>query len=451
MIHVDARPFVRPKGRILHVSEYCYLDSTGGVQRYLAELLREMQLRGLHSSLMWLTDERTAARQSADHSVVVAMPSRGPDDGSADFRRAAERALLHASRPALIHFHTFGQREAVIAELAAQHSIPYLFTYHYPASLCPNRSLLRWGTTPCDGEIRALRCSACRLVSVVRTPRAPGAAAHQFAGSVAASARRAPAVFRRPAMAAWRDAVRHFLTHSVLVLFHVPRARPILEANGAQPATLHLCPPGVSADFLRWSGRPATPAPGDRSAPFVVGYVGRLDPLKGFGILVEGFMRTTWPKARLRLVGSSGPHGRDVEYVRRIEQLAGHDSRVQFVGGLPLGANASLYDRMALLAIPSVGVEGGPPLVLYEALQLGLPVLGSNQVGEPELVSRYGHLVDPNTPEKWAEVLSDVFDKIQRGQQWTANVNGADRLPRRTMADAALDIIGHYERIVGPA
>ena len=439
---------VRPRGdmHVLHVTEYAHVDSTGGIQRYLAGLLPEMASSGVRSALMWLT-QTPIPSISAGSMRVVPVASTGPDDASTQFRGAAERALLAAGRPTVVHFHTFGRREQLIAQLCARHEIPYVFTYHYPASLCPNRSLLRWGTTPCDGEVRPLRCTACRVVSIVRAPRAPGAATTQLARGLAVSTRRVPSVVQRQRMAAWRDAVRDFLRHCAFVLFHSPRARPVLEINGARADTLYLCPPGLTAEFLSSADGRATRTTESDSVPFVVGYVGRLDPLKGFGILVEGFMRTDWPHARLRLVGDSSVHQRDIEYAERIKVLARRDGRVQFAGGLPLSANASLYDGMSMLAIPSVGIEGGPPLVLYEAVQLGLPVLASNRIGCPELAARHGRIVEPNTPEQWANELTKVFAEVQLARQWPAEAANR-REPPRTMAEVARDIVGHYERIL---
>src|SRR5271170_2855785 len=101
----------------------------------------------------------------------------------------------------------------------------------------------------------------------------------------------------------FRRALRRFLSECSLVVSCCDWSRPVLLRNGARAETVRDCPQGVSMDFTAAMETAQPKAPREASDVFTVGYVGRLVPVKGAHILVEGFSQTREPKARLRIVG----------------------------------------------------------------------------------------------------------------------------------------------------
>jgi len=115
---------------------------------------------------------------------------------------------------------------------------------------------------------------------------------------------------------------------------------------------------------------------------FVVGVVGRLMPIKGVQYLIEAMVRLRehhgLKRNRLVIVGE-GPLRTGLE--RTVEEQ-GLLSDVMF-----LGARPDVYDVMMafdVLALPSL--HEGVPMVLLEAMAIGIPIVASNVGGIPEIL-----------------------------------------------------------------
>ena len=110
--------------------------------------------------------------------------------------------------------------------------------------------------------------------------------------------------------------------------------------------------------------------------------VGRLSPEKGQAGLLRTFARLVVkrPQLRLRLVGD-GPEREGLEALAR---ELGVGALVTFVGPLSEADALAEIARSDLLVLPSL--MEGLPIVLMEAMALGVPVVASRVAGIPELV-----------------------------------------------------------------
>ena len=359
------------------------------------------------------------------------------DDPPADLPARARALMAGPHRPDLLHFHTFGRTEAALARLAAAQHIPYAFTYHSPAWTCRRETLLRWGGPVCDGEVRVLRCSACKVHE-----RMPGPPALGYLGALASGLlgpllhdgpRRRRLAFTSDT-ARLRADLRQFLADCPLPVACAEWSIPVLVANGAPRARVVHLPQGVPEGFPA-----AAPTPGP--ARFTIGYIGRLNEVKGLHILVEAFRRTQLD-GRLELYGwSEAPALR--AYGQRLRALAGDDPRITFIPERPPHEMPAAYAGLSLLAIPSVWLETGP-LTLLEALQFGVPVYGSARIGQRGLLERYGRVIEPNTPAAWAAALEAAAAEHARGR-WK-RVALAE--PLTTMQDVAARLAALYARVL---
>jgi len=150
---------------VAHITKACHALTTGGTERYVLELIRGLERRGWQNSIGWIWNhpDRTPSMKNGVRILPLHTVSAQIDPVRKDFRRGVIMGLLQDERPDLLHFHTFGMAEAAVAELAVERGIPYAFTYHSPAWTCRRGTLLLWGESPCDGEVRTVRCSACKL------------------------------------------------------------------------------------------------------------------------------------------------------------------------------------------------------------------------------------------------------------------------------------------------
>jgi glycosyltransferase involved in cell wall biosynthesis len=157
---------------------------------------------------------------------------------------------------------------------------------------------------------------------------------------------------------------------------------------------------------------------------------------------MEGFSQMKADEARLRIVGydANNPHR---PYSQRLQKLAQADPRIELVPKKSFNDTLAEYRRLSLLAIPSTWMETGP-LTLLEALTLGVPVYGSNRIGQLNLLRERGRVVEPNTSGSWRAVLESAFEQHKCGL-WGEEVNRTrgDR-QIRTMNEVVSEMLGQY-------
>ena len=143
------------------------------------------------------------------------------------------------------------------------------------------------------------------------------------------------------------------------------------------------------------------------SAPRIA-FVGRLDPQKGFPVLVDAFARLAVDRPELRMVVAGD--GRDRDAVDRLD--AGVRARIEMLGRV---ANEDLARRVldgaAVLCSPATGQESFG-IVLVEAMAAGIPVVASDIPGYREVLRDDvdGLLVAPSDPAALAAALARVLD-----------------------------------------
>ena len=118
-------------------------------------------------------------------------------------------------------------------------------------------------------------------------------------------------------------------------------------------------------------------------------FVGRLTPRKAADVLLEALVEA--PRINCVFAGD-GPQRPKLE---RLAKELGVSARVAFLGDVAPSELAPLYAGADLLVVPSV--SEGTPLVAFEAMACGTPVLSSRIAGLPDLVHDWdtGFLVKP--------------------------------------------------------
>lgn len=135
---------------------------------------------------------------------------------------------------------------------------------------------------------------------------------------------------------------------------------------------------------------------------------GRLVEEKGYDTAIQAARMAGMP---LRVAGE----GPDEPRLRAL--AAGRD--VRFTGLLSPAELDELRRQAAVVMVPSKCEEACPYAVL-DAAAAGIPVLGSNRGGIPELIGDTAAL-DPDRPESWAEALralwGDPEERARRGDE----------------------------------
>jgi glycosyltransferase involved in cell wall biosynthesis len=354
--------------------------------------------------------------RSSGHEVVQYQVQNPPGPASAmgslflspwnPLQARTVQGLATRVRPDVAHVHNtwYAQSPAVVWALHRS-GIPTVMTLHNYRLVCANGQLFRDGA-PCEDCVGASPWHGvqhgCYRDSVVLSVPA--------AGTIALHDR----------LRTWTRVVDRFL---VLNEF----ARERLVRGGLPPDRIEVKP-----NFVADPGPRTRPAASSET----VLYVGRLSPEKGVELLVEAWRQVSDGALELVVVGD-GP------LRERLERRPA--PRLRFTGWLPTEEVRSRMLKARALVLPSVWYEGQPVTVL-EALAAGLPVLGSDIGGVPELLAPLGQgwLAAPGEVSSWAAALRALAHH-ERVEPASVRARGLYERSFST-ATAARALEGVYER-----
>ncbi|HEX2777926.1 MAG TPA: glycosyltransferase, partial [Gemmatimonadaceae bacterium] len=134
----------------------------------------------------------------------------------------------------------------------------------------------------------------------------------------------------------------------------------------------------------------------------------------------------------------------DTPYAVRLRELAASDPRISFRGPVPHEALGDVLGVVDVLLVPSRALETGP-LVILEALAVGVPVIGTPLGGIAELVEddRTGKLLPDVGAAAWSQALAWLAGNPDALARWRGAIG-----PQRTMLDAARDMVTVYDAVV---
>lgn len=180
----------------------------------------------------------------------------------------------------------------------------------------------------------------------------------------------------------------------------------VLSARGfAKP--VRFVPLGVDPEVYRPAG-PERPEERERRGlrGFVIGYFGRLLPMKGLADLIDALPRI--PGDWTLLVVGSGPEQASLEDRARRLGIA---DRVRIAGGVPHEEVPRLLGLLDVLVLPSRTT----PLwkeqfgrVLTEAMACGVPVVGSDSGAIPEVIGDAGRVFPEGDSAALARELASL-------------------------------------------
>lgn len=216
---------------------------------------------------------------------------------------------------------------------------------------------------------------------------------------------------------------------------------------GAPAERLDVIPNGIDPSrFVEARERRRQRRAAARDAPFVVGFLGRVVPIKDVKTLIRAAYNVVrkHPQTQFLL---AGPTDEEPDYFRECEEMARlfHlETAVQFVGRQNIVDFLPTIDAMVLTSISE-----GLPLVIIEAFCVGVPVV-STDVGacrelifgrapEDKALGRAGMLTKISSPDDTAAALGELAANPDLVDQMGAS--GFERVQRHYVQ---ADIIGTY-------
>ena len=160
--------------------------------------------------------------------------------------------------------------------------------------------------------------------------------------------------------------------------------------------------------------------PFTRQRPYVFS-ASRLDLRhKALDVVIEGFrlLAADFPEIDL-LIAGDGPQRGEVETIIADSQLK---TRIHLLSSLPHSQLWSLY-KGALMFVMLSRMPEGLPLVFFEAMACGLPVIGTRNGGTPEIVihDQTGVLIESNEPRHAAAAMRYLLSNPGRREQMGRN------------------------------
>jgi glycosyltransferase involved in cell wall biosynthesis len=401
--------------KIIHVP-FCFApDPMGGTEIYAAGLARDIQEMGFESLIAapgTMTSSYTADGLCVRRFEVSSETNLRQLYGEGDPHAAAGfEKILDEEKPDLVHLHAFTQGVSVrLVRAAKQRGLPVVFTYHTPTVSCQRGTLVRWGTTFCDGKLNVRRCASCTLHGLglnravaYAVGAIPPAAGRRLGdanlhGGVWTALRMSELIVLRHAMF---HALMAEVDHIVAVCNWV---RDVLLLNDVPSAKITLCRHGIRLPAGATTPRP-TVARAALEEGLRIAFVGRFDPTKGIHVIVDAFRMEPALRARLDIYGVVQGESNE-RYRKKMQALAGNDPRIHFCNPVSSEKVVPMLRDYDVLAVPSQWLETGP-LVALEAFAAGIPVIGWNIGGIAEIVQHQvnGLLVEPGAAGAWRKTL----------------------------------------------
>jgi D-inositol-3-phosphate glycosyltransferase len=214
--------------------------------------------------------------------------------------------------------------------------------------------------------------------------------------------------------------------------------RLLVEAYGADPATVHVVAPGVEEAFLR------EPSGRDGGGRVRVVLLGRIQPLKGQDVALRALALLDPATRPLLVIAGGVSPGRDA-YAAGLHALVrslGLEDDVVFVGALDRRATARTLAGAHLALMPSAAETYG--LVALEAAACGTPVVASRTEGLVDSVREgvSGVFVATRDPADWARAIRDLLADGPALARLSASAR--EHAARRTWDVAAADVAEEY-------
>lgn len=190
---------------------------------------------------------------------------------------------------------------------------------------------------------------------------------------------------------------RAFRRFDAVVAVSQPMANE-LQAFGVEPRRLHIIRNAFAATASPLPRAAARAALGIPPHAFRAGWIGRLSREKGVDIAVEALEAIQDDAVTLSVIGEGPERGPAESLARRL----GVDSRITWHGAV-VGA-ARLLPALDVLVLSSR--TEGTPMVLFEAMAAGVPIIATAVGGVPDVVSETeATLIPPESPQHIAEAI----------------------------------------------
>ena len=214
---------------------------------------------------------------------------------------------------------------------------------------------------------------------------------------------------------------------------------------GIPGAKMNVVPLGVSGDLFM-------PVPAPESAPFTIGFLGKIIPEKGLHLLCDAYRdlreRGALEGCRVEVAGYLGPeHTAYWQSIEREVKAWGLADEIHYRGELDLDEKVAFLQALDLYVVPAT-YDDPKGIALLEAMACGVPVVAPRRGTYTELLERTGGgvLVEPENLAALEETLQRLAgDRARLAEMGQRGADGVRaHYSTGEMTTRALDV---YERL----
>lgn len=413
--------------KIIHCLNHYLPDHIAGTEVYTAALAKALVAAGCECRILipnYGKSETERYQYEAVEVIKYAEPSL-PDRGLITGARAPEglpffMEILKEEQPDIVHFHELaGSNGLSLYHVKAAKAGGYktVMTFHVAKYSCATGTLMYMNKTPCDGIIRTVRCSKCRINNMgVKGLRARIlSAGFSITNSIGYDTTKwnntLGTALGMPFIIKKLKADLHALIDATDAAIPLTEwYRDVLIRNEVSPASLHIIKQALPNEIT------AASKPEKESRLRLV-FVGRINHFKGVLTLINAVRQINPEKVMLDIYGRLD----EDEYGKDCMQAAAGAGNISFKGTVPPQHVVNTIGQYDVLCLPSEVCEMAP-LVIQEAYAAGVPVLASDVYGNAEMISpdKNGWLFtfkDGNDLRRKIQELADDLEKIKKATQ----------------------------------
>ena len=165
---------------------------------------------------------------------------------------------------------------------------------------------------------------------------------------------------------------------------------------------------GISSHFV----------PSNQPKSEYVLYVGTMNRIKNFQVLLEIFLTSEFKNIDLKMILPNAASFSNAEHINTLIQNAKASANIDIIDQVNQDELKTYYQNAKLFVFPSFHESFGfPPL---EAMACGTPVIVSNVTALPEVCGDAALYVDPNSKEDIAEKIQLLFSDISLQKEYIA-------------------------------
>lgn len=133
-------------------------------------------------------------------------------------------------------------------------------------------------------------------------------------------------------------------------------------------------------------------------------YIGQIESAKGILFLIKTFNELKTINYKLQVVGSGSQ-------LEKVKKLAQNNQHIKFYGQQSNRQVKEILKQVDYLIVPSLCYENSPT-VIFEALELNVPVIASDLGGIPELIQDNinGYLFEANNKQVFIQIINKILD-----------------------------------------